>query len=220
VGKSYKKAQPPTEMSIKTGCSSNPCDLRTHEISVPCQKGCPVHTDIPGYIEAIYNKDFDTAYRINLENNVLPGTLGRICVRPCQSECRHNWSDIHGPVEICRLKRVAADNRSQIVQPLPQYFTKSNFRVAVLGAGPSGIAAARELSRFGHSVTMYEKENHPGGMLVDGIPRFRLPIDIVNDEINFALSNNIRLLLNTHVCQTMWKSVSYLNQRCFTALIL
>jgi len=207
VGKSYKKAQPPTEMSIKTGCSSNPCDLRTHEISVPCQKGCPVHTDIPGYIEAIYNKDFDTAYRINLENNVLPGTLGRICVRPCQSECRHNWSDIHGPVEICRLKRVAADNRSQIVQPLPQYFTKSNFRVAVLGAGPSGIAAARELSRFGHSVTMYEKENHPGGMLVDGIPRFRLPIDIVNDEINFALSNNIRLLLNTHVDKSVFASI-------------
>jgi NADPH-dependent glutamate synthase beta subunit-like oxidoreductase/ferredoxin len=204
--KTYKKAQPPVEISVKTGESSNANDLLTHEISVPCQKGCPVHTDIPGYIEAIYNKDFDTAYRINLENNVLPGVLGRICVRPCQSECRHNWSDIHGPVEICRLKRVAADNRSVILQPLSQYFTKSNFTIAVLGAGPAGIAAARELSRFGHTVTIYEKENHPGGMLIDGIPRFRLPIDIVNDEVKYALSNNIALRLNSYIDKSLFAS--------------
>jgi formate dehydrogenase major subunit len=207
MNNAYKKAQPPIEMSVKAGYSSNAFDMHTHELSVPCQKGCPVHTDIPGYIEAIYNKDFDRAYRINLENNILPGVLGRICVRPCQHECRHNWSDIHGPVEICRLKRVAADNRSGILQPLPQYFPNSKFRVAVLGAGPAGIAAARELSRYGHSVTIYEKENYPGGMLINGIPRFRLPLDIVNDEISYALSNNIALKLNTYVDKSLFASM-------------
>ena len=189
----YLKAPPPVEFSSGEGYGTLPSDFAAQERSVPCQSGCPVSTNIPGYIEKIAQGKFDEAYRMNLEDNVLPGVLGRICVRPCQSECRHTWTDINGSVEICHLKRSAADRVAGEQLPLPSWFPESGQRVAVIGGGPAGLAAARELSRFGHSVTIFEKEPQLGGMLVDGIPRFRLPLLVVQEEIALITGNGIEV---------------------------
>ena len=189
----YVKAPAPVELSVTKGYGNLPCDFNAHQRSVPCQSGCPVQTNVPGYIEKIAQGRFDEAYRINLEDNVLPGVLGRICVRPCQKECRHTWSDINGSVEICHLKRSAADQRSGTQAPLPPRFPESGHRVAVIGGGPAGLAAARELRRFGHRVTLFDKEPQLGGMLVDGIPRFRLPLPVIQEEIGLIIESGIQV---------------------------
>jgi len=198
-GYPYDKAPVPVELSVTEGCASQASDFHTQKTSVPCQSGCPVQTDVPGYIEKIARGKFVEAYQINLEDNVLPGVLGRICVRPCQKECRHNWSDINGTVEICHLKRSAADRiTGEIVAPVP-WFDETGHRVAVVGGGPAGLAAARELRRYGHQVTIYEKEPQLGGMLVDGVPRFRLPLDVIEREIGLITATGIEVITGSPV---------------------
>ncbi len=189
----YLKAPAPVELSVPEGYGNLPSDFAAHGQSVPCQAGCPVSTNIPGYIQKIAQGRHDEAYRINLEDNVLPGVLGRVCVHPCQTECRHNWSDINGAVEICHLKRSAADRFAGKQFPLPPWFPDSGHRVAVVGGGPAGLAAARELRRFGHGVTIFDKEPQLGGMLVDGIPRFRLPPAVVREEIALIIHSGIEV---------------------------
>ena len=189
----YEKAPVPVELSIPEGYGSHKADFNSQKIAVPCQSGCPVMTDVPGYIEKIAQGKFAEAYQINLENNVMPGVLGRICVRPCQKECRHNWTDINGTVEICHLKRSAADRVSGEIAPPSPWFTDTGYRVAVIGGGPAGLAAARQLRRYGHCVTIYEKEPQLGGMLVDGVPRFRLPLDIIEKEIELIIGTGIEV---------------------------
>lgn len=190
----YKTSLGPVEFTIEQGFAEEAIDFRTHAISVPCQVGCPAGTDIPGYIEKISQGKHDEAYAINLEDNVMPGVLGRICVRPCQTECRHNWTDINGTVEICSLKRSAADRKNVTVAIPEAYFEGTGKQVAVIGGGPSGLAAARELKRFGHTVTLYEKESQLGGMLVDGIPRYRLPLDVIEEEVNRIIDSGIEVV--------------------------
>lgn len=198
-GYPYDKAPVPIELSVAEGCASQASDFQTQKISVPCQSGCPVMTDVPGYIEKIAQGKFEEAYQINLEDNVLPGVLGRICVRPCQKECRHNWSDINGTVEICHLKRSAADRTTVEITPPAPWFGVTGHTVAVVGGGPAGLAAARELRRYGHKVTIYEKEPQLGGMLVDGVPRFRLPLDVIEKEIGLITETGIEVVTGSLV---------------------
>ncbi len=192
-GYRYLQAPAPVELSVNQGYGNLPSDFAAQERSVPCQSGCPVSTNIPGYIEKIAQGKFHEAYRINLEDNVLPGVLGRICVRPCQSNCRHTWSDINGTVEICHLKRSSAHGKDGEQTPLAPWFPASGHKVAVIGGGPAGLAAARELHRFGHDVTLLDKEPQLGGMLVDGIPRFRLPLPVIREEISLITDSGIRV---------------------------
>jgi len=199
IGYQYEKAPIPVELSVPEGYGGHETDFNTQKTSVPCQAGCPVTTDVPGYIEKIAQGKFAEAYQINLEDNVMPGVLGRICVRPCEQECRHNWTDINGTVKICHLKRSAADRKSGGVAPPSPWFTDTGYRVAVIGGGPAGLAAARELRRYGHNVTIYEKEKQLGGMLVDGVPRFRLPMDIIEEEIELITGTGIEVLTGTLV---------------------
>jgi len=203
----YEKAPIPVELSVPEGYGTHGTDFNSQKISVPCQAGCPVMTDVPGYIEKIAQGNYDEAYRINLEDNVMPGVLGRICVRPCQKECRHNWTDTNGTVEICHLKRSAADRTSGGIVPPQPWFTDTGYRVAVIGGGPAGLTAARELRRYGHSVTMYEKEKQLGGMLVDGVPRFRLPLDIVEKEIELITGTGIEVLTGILVDRTRMREI-------------
>lgn len=189
----YKKAPCVSDYTITTGLAEQVSDLKTIAKDIPCQNGCPAKTNVPGYIEQIAQGNNDAAYRINLEDNVFPGALGRICVRPCESECRHNWTNIRGPVTICHLKRVSADHHKETFTPLPAWFDATGKKVAVVGGGPAGLAAARNLKRYGHDVTLFEKENYLGGMMVDGIPKFRLPRDIVNQEIDLIVDSGIEV---------------------------
>jgi NADPH-dependent glutamate synthase beta subunit-like oxidoreductase/formate hydrogenlyase subunit 6/NADH:ubiquinone oxidoreductase subunit I len=152
--------------------------------SVPCRAACPAGTNVPAYLEAIARGDFDEAYRINLRDNVFPAVLGHVCTRPCELACRHGAAGNGEPVAICFCKRSAAhfmENREPVV--LEPLFGPSGKTVAVVGTGVAGLTTARELARMGHRVTVFEKHDRPGGMLLMGIPHFRLPRDVVEREI-------------------------------------
>ena len=166
------------------GVSTHKKDLKWLATNIPCQKACPAHTDIPGYLTEIYNGNYDAAYRINLEDNVFPAVLGRVCARPCEPECRHGWEGLGDSVAICFSKRSAADLKDKPPVVLEPLFEKSAKRVAVIGSGVAGLATARNLAWYGHRVTVYEKHNKPGGMLNQGIPVFRLPREHIEREIS------------------------------------
>ena len=169
-------------VSVQKGEGQTARDLDWAARNVPCQAACPAGTDIPGYLTAIFEGDYELAYRINLESNVFPGVLGRVCARPCEDECRHGWDDLGDPVGICFAKRAADDLREQGPMVLEPWFAASGKRVAIVGAGVAGLAAARDLARYGHRVTVFEKHGEPGGMLNQGIPAFRLPRDVIERE--------------------------------------
>ncbi len=163
--------------------STDPRDIAWVRENVPCQTACPAETNIPAYIRMIVEGRFGRSYEINRIANVLPGVLGRICSRPCEAVCRHGWPGNGEPVNICHLKRAAADMKTASHRIREALYSPSGKRVAVIGAGPAGIAAAHDLSILGHAVTIYEREEHPGGMLYYGIPAFRLPRDILDVEV-------------------------------------
>ena len=152
--------------------------------SVPCRFACPAKTNVPAYLEAIAAGDFDEAYRINLRDNVFPAVLGFSCTRPCESACRHGKPGNGESVAICFSKRSAVEfmnGKEPVV--LPPLFPKTGKKVAIIGAGVAGLAAARELARMGHAVTVFERHSQPGGLLLLGIPHFRLPREAVRREI-------------------------------------
>lgn len=194
----YPKAPELREYSTESGLGLTAADRRMIARAIPCQEACPAATNVPLYIERIAQGDWAGAYEVNLECNVFPGALGRICTRPCQDRCRHQWTNTNGPVTICHLKRSAADRAEGPAAPKP-WFGPSGKRVAVIGGGPAGLAAARELKRFGHAVSLFEREAHLGGMMVDGIPRFRLPLPVVQREIDLIVGTGVEVRLNTVV---------------------
>ena len=181
-------------LSVPEGKAATPRDFDNFRVSVPCQDACPAHTDIPGYLQAIAEGDYEKAYRINLRDNVFPGVLGRVCARPCEEVCRHGAEGLGEPVAICSSKRAAADFRAD-AKPvvLEKLFEASGKRVAVVGAGPAGLSVARELARFGHAVEIFEEDDRPGGLMVQGIPVFRLPRAVIEREIAQVLAVGIRL---------------------------
>src|SRR3972149_11306489 len=152
----YKKAPNISELSVKTGMGKTRLDMKTLEKDIPCQAACPAKTNVPAYIEEILKGALDAAYRINQEDNVFPGVLGRVCTRPCEDSCRHVWTNVEGPVQICHLKRTSADNLKYPVKPLEAWYKPTGYKISVIGGGPAGLTAARELHRYGHEVTVYE----------------------------------------------------------------
>jgi len=178
-------------MNDKVKYSSEPEDFFYMDINVPCQSACPAYTNIPAYIRDLFEKHYGNAYEINRMANILPGVLGRICSRPCENRCRHGEPELGKPVNICHIKRAAADFKRGFPLPFqPHSIGKST---AVIGAGPAGLAAAHDLASFGFSVTIFEAMKNPGGMLMYGIPEFRLPRDILKSEIEYILGLGITL---------------------------
>ena len=164
--------------------------------NIPCQSACPAGTDIPAYLRAIYEEDYQKAYRINLEDNVFPGVLGRVCARPCEAACRHGWDGLGESVAICFSTRAAADLREQKPVDLAPWFAPSGKQVAVVGAGVAGLAAARNLALMGHSVTVFERHHQPGGMMNQGIPEFRLPREVIDCEIEQVKMQGVKIICN------------------------
>jgi formate dehydrogenase major subunit len=199
LGIRYDMAPALTEYSVTTGECAAPLDCKTIAMDVPCQEACPAKTNVPEYIRLIARGDHEGAYRINQEDNVFPGVLGRVCVRPCESRCRHQWTNTLGPVAICHLKRSAADRKGGKARPLEPWFCASGRRIAIVGGGPAGLAAAREIKRYGHDVVLLEREKMLGGMMVQGIPEFRLPRDIVSEEIAAIIDAGIEVRLGESV---------------------
>jgi len=181
-------------LSAPAGWIEQPKDFDWLEKNIPCQAACPAGTDIPGYLDAVAHGRYDEAYLINLRDNVFPAVLGRVCTRPCEPACRHGWEGLGEPVAICFSKRSAADflARSEPVV-LAKMFPDSGRRVAVIGAGAAGLAAARELALLGHAVTVFEQYDEPGGMMVQGIPEFRLPRALVRREIDQVVRTGVEI---------------------------
>ena len=146
----------------------------------------------PEYIRLVAEGRYTEAYMLNWDSNVFPGILGRTCDRPCEPACRRVRTE-EKPVAICRLKRVAADNKGDISSYLPRIPTQKNGkRIALIGAGPASLAVARDLLPLGYEVHMYEKDPAGGGMMRTQIPAFRLPMDVLEEEVNYILDLGVQ----------------------------
>lgn len=154
----------------------------------PCQAACPIHTDARGYVGAIARGDVEEAIRIIHQVNPFPSVCGRICTRACESACRRGQVD--EPIAIASLKRFAADETRGMKQVLRigPYYTE---KIAVVGGGPSGLTAAHDLTLLGYKVTVFEAHNELGGMMMRGVPEYRLPKSVVKEDIDFILSMGI-----------------------------
>ncbi len=170
----------------------------------PCVSGCPVSIDIPAFIEKVAQGDFEGAYEVIYKQSSLPAVCGRVCPqeRQCESKCVRG---IKGePVAIGRLERFVADwhmaNATEKVNNAPMQNGK---KVAVIGSGPSGLTCAGDLAKMGYSVTVFEALHTAGGVLVYGIPEFRLPKDIVKREIENLKALGVEIVTNAVIGKTL-----------------
>jgi glutamate synthase (NADPH/NADH) small chain len=170
----------------------------------PCVKGCPVNVQIPEFIMKVAQGDFEGAYNKIKETNSLPAICGRVCPQEtqCEQECVRG---IKGePVGIGRLERFCADwamKNGKVQNPKPE--KKKNKKVAVIGAGPAGLTCAGDLAKMGYDVTIFEAFHKPGGVLVYGIPEFRLPKDLVQAEIDIVKDLGVEIKTNIVIGKTL-----------------
>jgi NADPH-dependent glutamate synthase beta subunit-like oxidoreductase len=169
---------------------------------VDCQWACPAHTPVPEYIRLIAAGRYGDAYMINWHSNVFPGILGRTCDRPCEPACRRgrveeNQSARPEPVAICRLKRVAADYKEDIRARLPKPAAARNGkRIACIGGGPASLTVARDLAPLGYSVTVFDGAARAGGFIRTQIPKFRLPEEVIDEEVGYILDLGVEFRSN------------------------
>jgi len=165
---------------------------------VDCQFACPAHTDVPEYIRLIAQGRFSDAYIENRQSNVFPGILGRVCDRPCEPACRRGRVE-ERPVAICRLKRVAADHKDDIVARLPKGGKSNGKKVALIGAGCASLTVANDLRPLGYDVTIFEAHASTGGLMRSNIPQFRLPPKVLDEEIGYIVDMGVEVKLNHRI---------------------
>jgi formate dehydrogenase beta subunit len=166
---------------------------------VDCQWACPAHTDVPEYIRLVAQGRFSDAYLLNRQSNVFPGILGRVCDRPCEPACRRGRVE-EKPVAICRLKRVAADYRGDIEGKLPPPAQhKNGRRIALIGAGCASLTVANDLAPLGYDCVIFEALARAGGLMRTNIPAFRLPAEVLDEEIGYVTRLGVELKLGSPV---------------------
>jgi len=163
-----------------------------------CNARCPMHTDATKYIEQIGEGKVEEAMLTIREKLFLPGTLGRVCAHPCETECRRN-TEYGQPISIAALKRYAADRADKEELWDVSKKAQSGKKIAVVGAGPAGAQAAIDLAREGHAVTIFEKLNVAGGMMRVGIPEYRLPRDVIDFEYKYLTKLGIEIKLGVEI---------------------
>ncbi len=163
----------------------------------PCVDACPVNIDIPGFINRIKEEDFEGAYQTITKTSSLPAVCGRVCPQETQCESRCTMGIRFEPVGIGRLERFAADWHNENIHQDPQKPVSNGHKAAVVGSGPSGLTCAGDLAKKGYDVTVFEALHKAGGVLVYGIPEFRLPKSIVAKEVDTL--NKLGVTINTNV---------------------
>jgi glutamate synthase (NADPH/NADH) small chain len=188
--------------------------------NMPCVAGCPVEIDIPGFVRQVAAGDFDGAYYTLSEKNVLPAVCGRVCPQEDQCEQKCTLGVRFEPVAIGRLERFVADyaaarsiTNGHAVRP------PTGRKVAIVGSGPAGLTAAADLAKMGHSVTVFEALHKPGGVLMYGIPEFRLPKSIVEREIENLQRLGVDVRIN-HVIGRTFTIDELFNELGFDALFI
>lgn len=151
----------------------------------PCQAACPIHTDVRGYVSAIAKGNVEEAIRIIRRVNPFPSSCGRICTRLCEKACRR--AQIDEPISIRALKRFASD-QTRLFKLIERPENSYDEKIAIIGSGPAGMTAAHDLALLGYKVTVFEARNVLGGMLSEGIPDYRLPKDLVKEEVDNILA--------------------------------
>jgi formate dehydrogenase major subunit len=172
-------------------------DDRWFEENIGCENACPVNTRAPQYISEVREENYNLAFELNRGDNLFPAILGRICVHPCEEKCRRGLL-IDLPISICSLKRASADFKTHTPQE-ETAIKKKDKKVAVIGAGPSGLSAANDLARLGYSVVIYETFSIPGGMLNVGIPPYRLPREVVRQAIEEVKRLGVQIITRTPI---------------------
>lgn len=172
------------ESHVKTGRCI--CGLST---SVPCVSICPAHVDIPGYMALVHAGRYNDAVNLIRKDNPFPTACAYVCEHPCERHCRRKMVD--DAVNICGVKRYAVDNCTDWTATVDAPPTGK--RISVIGGGPGGLSAAYFLAKMGHSVVVYDQRPKLGGMLRYGIPRYRLPEDVLERDINYILSTGIKV---------------------------
>jgi glutamate synthase (NADPH/NADH) small chain len=169
-------------------------------VKKPCAEGCPVGVDIPEFIKAINEGKMEEAVTIMKRKNALPGICGRVCPQETQCECLCTLAKKQAPVAIGRLERYVADWEREFYKGAPQSSqpkpTPTGKKVAVVGSGPAGLTAAADLAGRGYAVTMFEALHVAGGVLMYGIPEFRLPKAIVQNEVKYVASLGVTIKLD------------------------
>lgn len=177
-------------------CTAGVCaELQTS----PCRNACPASVFVPGYMALVASGRFDDAYRLIRQENPFPAVCGRVCTHPCESHCRR--SQVDEAVSICEIKRFVGDYalRDDFEIPMIQSKPATGKRVAVIGAGPSGLSCAYYLAHLGHAVNVYEAESVAGGVLYWGIPEYRLPKSVLAKEIHAIEAAGVQIHLNIRI---------------------
>ena len=169
----------------------------------PCMQGCPVEIDIPGFIKCIAEGDFDKAAEVIKAKNSLPAVSGRVCPYEEQCEGRCTLKKIGEPVAIGRLERFIADYEREKGVKDPKKVKSTGKKAAVIGAGPAGLTCAGDLAKMGHDVTVFEAFHAPGGVLMYGIPEFRLPKEIVKAEVEYIKKLGVDIKYDVVVGKTI-----------------
>ncbi len=177
------------------------CDHNA-DCAPPCQETCPANIDIQRYLALVTDGNYEAAVRVIKDRNPFPSVCGRVCPHPCEAQCRRNLVD--APVAINYVKRFAADWDLFREEPwIPKVGEPTGKRIAVVGAGPSGLSAAFYASMAGHDVTVFERQPEPGGMMRYGIPEYRLPKATLDREIGIIASMGVKIMcgksLGTHI---------------------
>ncbi len=160
----------------------------------PCQLNCPAHTDCQGYVGLIANGEYESALKLIKNKIPLPASIGRVCPHPCEKACRRK--NVEEPINIAQLKAFAADMDLKADSYTPDVAASTGKKVAIIGGGPAGLTAAYYLAIMGHSVTVYDMMEKMGGMLRYGIPQYRLPKDVLDQEIAIIEKTGVKLVNN------------------------